>query len=406
MKIVKKLADYPSDMEFPVPPEFGPAIAARANREFPQGAATRRRWLLEALGASGAAAAASFLTSPAAHAANLSKVPSQKEIFIDPATEYQVTRWTEDAAESHLPTDPNRALSDGDSTLLYASNRGGTWQPYVLNLKRGESVQTGVATELQPRSLALLRDGKDVIFLDGDSLVRNEIRRGRTREIYRSADGWRATGNLILAHDDRSAAVVERKDSTTRIVFVDPGSGRAKPVLQADGGELLPLGFHQRYGLLLLDSRQKPSLVGASGAPPLPRFPEGEVLKARWDSTGRILMYLIHTKGEREHYQLMEYDLDAGEHRLIANTSKFATFSANSDASVFVGASSSIAQPLLLLLLRVTRREFSLMEHHSSIPAAVNPFFSHDSQTLFFESDRLGKSCVFSVNIKGLVEKT
>ncbi len=406
MKIVRTLPDYPSDMKLPLPPVSNPANVARASCETQQDGATRRRWLLDALGASGALAGASFLSPTKAHAANLSKVPSQKEIFIDPATEYQVTRWTEDTAESHLPTDPNRALTDGDGTLLYASNRGGSWQPYILNLKRGESIQTGVATDLQPRSLALLRDGKDVIFLDGDSLVRNEIRRGRTREIYRSADGWRATGNLILAHDDRTAAVVEQKDSITRIVFVDPGSGKAKPVLQADGGELLPLGFHQRFGLLLLDSRHKPSLVGASSAPSLPQFPEGEVLKARWDSTGRILMYLIHTKGEREHYQLMEYDLDAGEHRLIANTSKFATFSANSDASVFVGASSSIAQPLLLLLLRVTRREFSLMEHHSTIPAAVNPFFSRDSQTLYFESDRLGKSCVFSINIKGLVEKT
>lgn len=345
--------------------------------------------------------------APAAVAASLARVESQKKVFVDPATEYQVTRWTEESADSHLPIDPNRALSAGDGQLLYACNRSGSWQPYLLDLKRGGSLQTGEARELRPHSLAMLRDGKDVVFLDGDAFMRNDTKRGRIRELYRSPEGWRATGHLLLAQDDRMAAVMERRDNVTRIVFVDPGTGKSRQVLQAEGGELLPLGFHQRYGLLLLNSQHKPSLVGVPNAPALPDFPKGEVLQARWDSTGRVLMYLIRTQEkELERYQLMEYDLDEATHRLIANTTKFATFSANPDGSVFVGASSSKAQPLLLLLLRVTRREFALMEHQSSAPASVNPFFSSDSQTLYFESDRLGKNCVFSVNVKGLVEKT
>lgn len=347
------------------------------------------------------------ILTPAAGAAALARVESQKQEFVDPATEYQVTRWTEQSADSHLPTDPNRALSDGDSQLLYASNRGGTWQPYLLDLKRGSSQQTAEAKELRPHSLAMLRDGRDVVYLDGDAFVRNEIRRGRTRELYRSPDGWHSTGHLLLAQDDRMAAVMERRENVTRIVFVDPASGKSRQVLQAEGGELQPLGFHQRFGLLLLNTQHKPSLVGMPNAPALPQFPKGEMLQARWDRTGRVLMYLIRTQENGvERYPLMEYNLDEGTHRLIAHTTKFATFSANPDGSVFVGASSSKAQPLLLLLLRVTRREFSLMEHQSSAPASVNPFFSSDSQTLFFESDRLGKTCVFSVNIRGLVEKT
>ena len=344
---------------------------------------------------------------PQAAEAALAHVESQKKVFVDPATEYQVIRWTEDTADAHLPIDPNRALSSNDSQLLYASNRSGTWQPYLLDLKRGGSQQTGAPKDLRPHSLAMLRDGKDVIFLDGNTLIRNEIRRGRMRELYRSPEGWHSTGHLLLAQDDRMSAVMERRGDITRIVFVDPATGKSRPVMQSEGGELLPLGFHQRYGLLLLNTQHKPSLVGVPNAPMLPNFPPGEVLQARWDRSGRILMYLIRTQEKgTERYQLMEYDLDAGTHRLIANTTKFATFSANADASVFVGASASKAQPLLLLLLRVTRREFSLMEHQSSSPASVNPFFSNDSQTLFFESDRLGKSCVFSVNIQGLVEKT
>ncbi len=334
-------------------------------------------------------------------------VASWKKTFIDPATEYLVTRWTEEAADSHLPTDPNRALSLNDSQLLYASNRTSGWQPYILDLKRGDSVQTGEARDLKPRSLALLRNGREAVFLDGNALIRNEIRRGRLRTLYRSPDGWSVTGNLLLSHDDRTAAVVERRQSVTRIVFVDAASGKSRQVLQADGAGLMPLGFHERYGLLVLNSQHQPALAGVPNAPRLPDFPKGEVLQARWDRSGRILMYLIRTHdGQTERSQLMEYDLDRGSHRLIANTTKFATFSVNADGSVFAGASSSKAQPLLLLLLRATRREFSLMEHQSSNAASVNPFFSNDSQTLFFESDRLGKTCIFSVSVKGLIEKT
>ena len=370
---------------------------------------SRRQMLASVFRGAGlmAAVGVAGFEAPLANAAALAHVESQRKVFIDPATEYQVTRWTEDTADSHLPIDPNRALSSNDNQLLYASNRGGTWQPYLLDLKRGTSQQTGAPRDLRPHSLAMLREGRDVVFLDGSAFVRNEIRRGRMRELYRSPEGWQSTGHLLLAQDDRMAAVMERRGGVTRIVFVDPGSGKSREVMRTEGGELMPLGFHQRFGLLLLNTQHVPSLVGVPNAPALPNFPKGEVLQARWDRSGRILMYLIRTQDKGvERCQLMEYDLDAGSHRLIANTTKFATFSANADASVFVGASSSKAQPLLLLLLRVTRREFSLMEHQSSAAASVNPFFSNDSQTLFFESDRLGKSSVYSVNIRGLVEKT
>ncbi|MCZ2155352.1 MAG: hypothetical protein LC114_15850 [Bryobacterales bacterium] len=287
---------------------------------------------------------------------------------------------------------------------MQATGRG-TGSP-ISSISRGDSTQVAEARDLKPHSLALLRNGKEVVFLDGDTLIRNDVARKRSRDLYRSPEDWRVTGNLLLSHDDRMAAVTEQRQGTTRIVFVDAASGKSREVLRADGG-LVPLGFHERYGLLVLNSQQKPVLVGVPNAPRLPDFPEGDVLQARWDRSGKILIYLLRTQdGGITRHQLMEYDLDQGIHRFIANTTRFATFSANADASVFVGASASKAQPLLLLLLRVTKRELPLMEHRSSDAASVNPFFSNDSQTLFFESDRLGKTCIFSVSMEGLVEKT
>lgn len=58
-----------------------------------------------------------------ANAAARARVESRKETFIDPAMEYQATRWTEDTANSHSPIDPGRALSADYNQLLRASNR-------------------------------------------------------------------------------------------------------------------------------------------------------------------------------------------------------------------------------------------------------------------------------------------
>ncbi len=339
-------------------------------------------------------------------AATLGLIAPQKQEFIDPTTEFQVTRWTEESAEAQLPGDLDRVMTRNDQQLLYASNRNGRWMPYLLQLPKGESLLIAETSELQPGSLSFLKDEKEVIYVDGLSLMRTQLRKSRSRELYEAANGWKPTGTLRISPDDRIVAVLETRDEASRIVFVDLGSGKFRTVIETAKGALKPLDFHPRFGLLLLDSRKSPVFQGGSTAPAISAFPTGEVLDARFDRSASRLMYLVHTPGPPERTQLMELSLPAGTHQLVANTSRFATFSPNSDNSVFVGASGSLAQPLLLLLLRVTRREFSLMEHSASQASSVRPFFTHNSQMIFFQSDRLGKNCVFSVSVKGLVEQT
>ncbi|MCW5963388.1 MAG: hypothetical protein KIT83_05070 [Bryobacterales bacterium] len=339
-------------------------------------------------------------------AATVSLIAPQKQEFIDPATEFQVTRWTEEASDAQLPGDLDRVMTRNDQQLLYASNRSGHWLPYLLQVPKGESLPIAETANLQPASLAFLKDEKEVIYVDGLSLVRTQLRKSRSRELYEAANGWAPTGTLRISPDDRTVAVLESKGGASRIVFVDLGSGKSRIVIETAQGSLKPLDFHPRFGLLLLDSRGVPVFQGGTPLPALAPFPAGEVLDARFDHAGGRLMYLIRSQGPPERTQLMELALPGGSHQLVANTSKFATFSPNADGSVFVGASGSIAQPLLLLLLRVTKREFSLMEHSSSQPSVVQPFFSNNSQLIFFQSDRLGKNCIFSVSVKGLVEQT
>jgi oligogalacturonide lyase len=90
----------------------------------------------------------------------------------------------------------------------------------------------------------------------------------------------------------------------------------------------------------------------------------------------------------------------------VVSTSQFAAFAPNANGSVFVGASRSVAQPTVLLLLRTTAREFTLCEHKASNPATVSPVFSPNSQRVYFQSDREGKWALYSVNVEKLIEAT
>ena len=103
---------------------------------------------------------------------------------------------------------------------------------------------------------------------------------------------------------------------------------------------------------------------------------------------------------------IREQGLDTRSDSRIAGTSQFACLSRNADGSVFLGASRSKASPVVLVLLRSTRREFTLCEHKSRVPAQVAPRFTPSSQRVIFQSDRHGNGAMYSINVERLIEKT
>jgi oligogalacturonide lyase len=94
----------------------------------------------------------------------------------------------------------------------------------------------------------------------------------------------------------------------------------------------------------------------------------------------------------------------AGDERLVSRTSRFGSFSPNHDASVFVGASASKAQPLIALLLRTGQRELPLCEIHAGEAESATPVFSPDNRRVYFQSEREGKPALYSINTEELVE--
>jgi oligogalacturonide lyase len=72
---------------------------------------------------------------------------------------------------------------------------------------------------------------------------------------------------------------------------------------------------------------------------------------------------------------------------------------------VFVGASRSLASPVVVILLRINGRELTLCEHKASHPETVAPIFAPDAQRIYFQSDRDGKPAIYFVPVDRLVEK-
>jgi oligogalacturonide lyase len=116
------------------------------------------------------------------------------------------------------------------------------------------------------------------------------------------------------------------------------------------------------------------------------------------------VLYLRFPEEKTRLYEIREHTPDENADKLIAPTSQFVHFGVNSDASVFAGASKNVNSPHVLILLRVTRRELTVCEHHASDPRQVAPIFSPDNRFIFFESDKDGKMAIYRVRVERFVE--
>ena len=132
----------------------------------------------------------------------------------------------------------------------------------------------------------------------------------------------------------------------------------------------------------------------------------GRVGAANWAADGKTVLYLNIPEDRTQLNAIREYTPDTDSDKLVAKTSQFAHFGFNRDTSVFVGASRNAASPTVLILLRVTRRELTLCEHHASHPETVAPVFAPDSQRIYFQSDRHGNPAIYCMHVEKLVEKT
>ena len=319
--------------------------------------------------------------------------PSELRRYPDPSTELEVIRLTDPAHASILP---RHGLSRRGNFLVYATDRGGTMQACRMDLKSGESRQITDANALQPETLHLLPDDRGFLYCDAERLLLSAFN-GHVREIAAMPG---RQGTLSISEDSQYCAFT----AEGRAHLVSLGARpQVTPLTDKDAEPTLALIRPRRTQVLYFRADGSSWLVNFDGQGKRPlkmdALASPSASNVEWTPLGRTFAYLNRS-------QLREHTPDENADRILGNTSQFAGFGTNGDGSVFVGASGSKASPYVLLLLRVTRREFTLCEHRASDAASVSPVFTPNSQSILFQSDRHGKTAIYRMRVEKLVEST
>jgi oligogalacturonide lyase len=311
-----------------------------------------------------------------------------------------VVRLTDPAFASGLTAPHLKQFGRRGDFLVHWSARSGTAQAFHLDLRLGGSRQLSDAASIDPFSISLSPDEKTVNWFDGPALFEGTIQGARPHAVYEVSGGavrrgisGAADGSLLFCEGSRAMRVLK---------------GRATVVAEEPGLDLVLA--RPRTAQLMFRSGSSLWLANLDGTGRRQlKLAPGQMGETLWTPSGRSLIYLHIPDDSRELISLRENipdEGDGGTDREIARTSQFAAVAANGDSSVFAGASRSKASAYVLLLLRVTRRELTLCEHRASDPQMVSPVFSPDSQTVYFVSDRHGKSAVYRVHVEKFVEAT
>jgi oligogalacturonide lyase len=353
-----------------------------------------RRWFLFSM-----AAAACAADNPAKGRV----FPSAAVRYVDPATEFVITRLTDPQFSSYLPAGNRVVTSRG---LLYASDATGKWEALRMDLKTRESRQLTDAANLDPASLAFLRNERAFYHFDSGRLVETVSSNFKAREIYRVPDGFEKTPGAAYSQDGQSAVFVEKRGSRHRLQWLHLVTGAAMTLVESAEEIRDPLPRPGQASLLYWHAGE-PWMVNSDGQQGR-RLPlaEGETRQVQWSADGHTLLYLNQPPDAHKLTTLREFTPGANTDTLIANTTQFVHFHSNSNASVFIGASGSKASPYVLLLVRAVKRELTLAEHRASDAAMVTPLFAPNSQSVFFVSDRHGKPAIYRMNVERFVSET
>jgi oligogalacturonide lyase len=319
--------------------------------------------------------------------------------FADPTTETPVVRLTSPAYNNLLPAPTNRFLLLKPRLLFCSSDRAsGRMAPFEIDLRTGAIRQVAETGALDVTSLTVDAQGHYLYFLDGGALSavsivgKKEIRRAEVLAKDITAFGPGAGRSEFFAIANGQLRYLHRDDST---VLADAATG---PCLARPGGT----------GCLFYRSGSELWYAPAASTTGKPvMIAQGKVSSPCWSADGSSVLFLRDVPTNQVFVsEIHEVKPEEGKERCIAKTSQFTTLMPNGNGSVFVGASGSKAQPNVILLLRSTQRELTLCEHRATHPSDVRPTFSPDSRRVYFQSDREGKSAIYSVNVEQLVEPT
>jgi oligogalacturonide lyase len=309
-----------------------------------------------------------------------------------------VVRLTSPAFASGLAATHLRQFTKRSDALIYWSERDGTRQLYRLDLKDGDSKQLTAAAALDTNNFSLSPDDRYLYYFDGPALQSISSSGLKPRELYRISNGG-SSGGISVASD---GSVLFAEGS--RILRV--GLRNSGPILDAGATIDLVMARPHRTQIAWRSDGDLWLANEDGGNRRRISLEAGTAEHAVWAPSGKTLLYLHVPEDPKQLISLREVSPDDGADNQVARTSQYATFAPNADASVFAGASRSKASSYILILLRVTRRELALCEHHASDPSLVSVVFAPDSRSVLFVSDRHGKAALYRVPVERFVEET
>jgi oligogalacturonide lyase len=318
--------------------------------------------------------------------------------FIDPTTETVVVRLTSPVSASLLPAISNRFVSSKRRFLIFSSDRTGKPAPFQLDLRTGRLRQLAQTPDLLPHSLCMDQKERFLYLIDQGALKEIALGNLKSRTLADEVSAFSAgtsSSPFIVLKQGRLQQL-----GTAASTLADKVASSVPPLIRPGAKGCLfarDVSSEQRefWYIAMTDPASKPVLIA-----------KGPVSNPIWSPDGRVLLFLREVQAGVLLSEIHEVNPDTGAEQRVARTSQYAAFAPNGDASVFVGASRSKAQPNIVLLLRAVKREFTLCEHRASHPALASPVFSPDSRRVYFQSDHEGKSALYSVNVELLVEPT
>lgn len=318
--------------------------------------------------------------------------------FIDPATEATVVRLTSPASTSLLTAASNRFISSKRRFLIFSSDRTGRPSPFQLDLRTGRLRQLAQTADLRPDSLCMDERERSLYLIDSGELKEIALANLKIRTLAEGVSAF-SMGTLASGFVAVKQGRLERVDGAGLTLAENIGSSCAPLVRPGGTGCFFPRDLSS-------DEREFWYAPFEGSPSKAVLLAKGRVWNPIWSPDGRSLLFLRDVQANVLLSELHEVVPETGAEQRLAPTSQFAAFAPNRDASVFVGASRSKAQPNVVLLLRAVKRELTLCEHRASHPALVSPVFSPDSRRVYFQSDHQGRSALYSVNIELLVEPT
>jgi len=341
------------------------------------------------------------------HPSKLATFESDWKRYADPATELEVYRLTDPSYTSTLPAASNRVISRNSGTLLFCCDRTGAPQAFRMDLKSGETRQLTDRAELDGSSLNFLPDNRSFCYFAERTLYQVTLGNLRERAIYTVPDDWERGAGLYAGADGAHVVIAERRGERSRLRSVPLAvKGAARTILETPAAIADPIERPLRGQLVYRVPEQGLWLVDNDGRQNRRlKLAAGKIGPANWSADGRTLLYLNFPDDPKQLNAIREYSPDEDTDKLVAPTSQYVAFGFNRDSSVFVGASRNVASPVILILLRITRRERTLCEHKASHPDMVDPMFAPDAQRIYFQSDRHGKPALYGLHVERLVEK-